>query len=521
MVAVVGNRAVYEGFEEMRSVRWGTPGVIVLAMIFGGCGSPVAEKSGPPKQPFRGAKLVAALIGDQALLPGLKSQQGEWSATSGAELSFREADLTSLQGVDVVIFSGDRLGDLVDASALLVLRDAGTTPSSTVKGGDDATPEAVDTFNLGDIAPAFRDQVAKYGDDRYAFSVGGSALVLAYRRDAFEREPNKAAAKIAGLTLDPPKTWADLDALVRFFHGRDWDGDGKLDAGIALAWGVDAEGVADATYLARAAGPGQHRDQYSFLFSDKMDPRIASPPFVEALRGLVALTKFAPPDAARYDIVDARAAFRSGKVAFLIDRAERAATWSEGKSIGVAPLPGSERVYNPDRKEWETPARPNAPAFLPRGGGWVVGVVASTSNREAAIDLARYLAGPDVTNRLRSDRAFPMLATRNTQLGQGLGDPRSAPDVEVRPWSDAVSRTINAERVIVGPRIPDAEGYLADLSKGRIAATNGEPAEAALKTVADAWTTRTKAHGLARQTWHYRRSLNRFVTAPEPPPRGE
>jgi multiple sugar transport system substrate-binding protein len=516
-------RSGFEGIGLMRRLRlrdaW-----VVLAGVCVGCGSPESGKQAPSKPTFQGAKLVAGLVGNEALLPGLRSQQGEWSAATGAELSVREADLKAIQGLDVLVFPGDQLGDLIDKGVLLVLPDASLKPPAVVepKGNDNATPEPPpDAFDLRDIAPAFRDQVAKYGDDRYALPLGGTALVLAFRRDAFDSDANKAAATAAGVSLEPPKTWEELDALARFFHGRDWSGDGKPDSGIALAWGTDPEGVADATFLARAASLGQHRDQYSFLFSDRMAPRIASPPFVEALQGLIGLAKSAPSDALKSDIETARAAFRSGKVALLIDRAERASTWSEGKPIGVAPLPGSARVYNPDRKAWEPQGKPSTPAFLPRGGGWLVGVLAATSNRDAAIDLAKYLAGPDVTNRLRSDRAFPMLATRNTQLGQGLGDPRSAPGVEPRAWSDSVSRTINAPRVIVGPRIPDADGYLADLTKGRLAAANGQPAEAALKAVADAWNARTEAFGLDRQIWHYRRSLNNFVTAPEPPPRAK
>ena len=49
--------------------------------------------------------------------------------------------------------------------------------------------------------------------------------------------------------------------------------------------GADAEGLGNATFLARAASLGQHPDQFSFLFdSDKMAPRIDTEPFVEALR---------------------------------------------------------------------------------------------------------------------------------------------------------------------------------------------------------------------------------------------
>ncbi len=129
-------------------------------------------------------------------------------------------------------------------------------------------------------------------------------------------------------------------------------------------------------------------------------------------------------------------------------------------------LPGSERVYNPDRKLWETSTSLNRPAYLPHGGGWLVGVVASTQHRDAAIDLAKYLAGPEVTSRLRAEKAFPMLATRTPQLGAGLPDPKSAPGVEPRSWSDAVDRTLQAVRVVVGLRIPGTEGYLADLTNG-------------------------------------------------------
>jgi multiple sugar transport system substrate-binding protein len=510
----------------MTRVRRRIGGGLFWFLCFALAGCQESKSPAPPKRPFQGAKLVAAVMGDQGILTGIQSQRGEWAASTGGELSFKAAppaDPKSVEGVDVLIFQGDRLGDLVDAGVLLALPEDVLKPPAPQEGGDASVEPPPDAFALKEIAPAYRDQVTKYGEDRVALPIGGTALVLAFQRAAFDREENKAAAKAAGITLEAPKTWAEFDALAKFFHGRDWDGDGKADSGVALAWAGDPEGVGNSTFLARAASLGQHRDQYSFLFdSDRMNPRIASPPFVEALGALVDLTKLGPPAAAKFDAEAARAAFRSGKVALLIDRAERAATWSEGqRPVGVAPLPGSDRVYNPDRKIWETPTTPNRPAYLPKGGGWLVGVVASTAHRDAAIDLAKYLAGPDVTNRLRSDRAFPMLATRSPQLAQGLGDPRSSPGVEARGWSDAVGRTVNAVRVVVGLRVPETEGYLADLTKGRLAALDGKPAEAALKDVAAAWDARIQALGRKRQTEHYRRSLTSLVTLPELPPRGK
>ena len=437
------------------------------------------------------------------------------------------------EGVDLVLFRGDRSGDLVDLGALAVLpetlvsppasRDVGGETEPEPEPGPDGTKaEEADPLRFAEVVPAFRDQVSKYGNDRMALPYGGSALVLVYDRAAFEREENRAAAENAKLALELPKTWEQFDALARFFQGRDWDGDGAADQGVALPLGPDAEGLGDALFLARAASLGQHRDQYSFLFNaETMAPRIDAPPFVAALESLSKLKESGPPGLAGFGAAAARHAFRAGKVAMLIDRAELAASWSHGKPIGVAPLPGSDRVYDPAGKQWE-PARPlNDPSVLPFGGGWLIGLshASAGKQREAAIDFARYLIGPDIAKRIGADRAFPMLPVRSSLLNQGPPDPRAASGVDARQWSDAVSRTLIDRRVVPGLRIPDADGYLADLARGRIAAVGGEPAEAALKQVAAAWTARTKALGQSRQTWHYRRSLNSLATLPEPPGR--
>jgi multiple sugar transport system substrate-binding protein len=114
-----------------------------------------------------------------------------------------------------------------------------------------------------------------------------------------------------------------------------------------------------------------------------------------------------------------------------------------------------------------------------------------------------------------------MLPVRSTQMGQGLPDPTSAPDVDPRQWTEAVSRTLMAGRVVPGLRIPDAAGYLADLSKARTAAVSGKDPAAALHELAADWVGRTKARGTQRQLWHYRRSLNSLATLPQPPQRGK
>ena len=229
------------------------------------------------------------------------------------------------------------------------------------------------------------------------------------------------------------------------------------------------------------------------------EPRVESPPFVEALKGLVGWKEFGPPGVERFDAAAARESFRAGQVAMLIDRAERLAAWSGGKPIGVAALPGSERVFEPLRKEWKPESPPNRPSYLPRGGGWLIGISNNTqgTQREAAIDFAKYLASPD-NSESAAQRAelFRCCRFAQAQLGQGLVDPTSVPDVDAQQWAVAVASTLQADRVVPGLRVHGAGGYLSDLSKGE----NGG-AEAACRrkprpqSLAKAWTERTKELG--------------------------
>jgi ABC-type glycerol-3-phosphate transport system substrate-binding protein len=510
--------------------------MFVMVAILSGCASSQPTATAP-KKPFEKVRIVVGAIGDRSILPTVSAQRGEWMETRGGNVAIRDepVDPKSASAVNVILFPGDRLGDMIEAGALLSLPESVVHPSEQPGSASEpvAAPRSeslADAFAFDDLVPAYRDRVTRYGDDRawrIGLPYGASALVLIYRREALETDANRKAAHEAGIALEPPQTWDKLDALARFLNGRDCDGDGQPEAGISLALGNDSEEVADDIFFARSAALGQHRDQYSFLFdADSMEPRIASPPFVAALTKLVALQKSGPPgmETESFDAEAARAAFREGKAALLIDRAERASRWTDAKhpmKVGVAPLPGSEQMFDPSRKEFEAASPPNNPTYLSRGGGWVVGISASSTGKErdAAIDFMKYLASPETSNRVFHDQAYPQLPVRVAQFGEGLSDPRSAAGVDSRAWSRAVRQTLLATRVVPGLRIPDAEGYLADVRKARVAALKGEPAQRALDVASKAWSERTERLGVKRQLWHYRRSLNVFPTEPQPPAR--
>lgn len=494
--------------------RWAAVAAVALASL--GCETGRDVATGPSRS-FPGTTLTVAAVGDPAALAAVRAWKTTWERDTGATVAFAPGpvDPADLKGADVVVFPGDRLGDLVDAKSLAVLPDGAIRPPPPL--GQEAAPP--DPLGFSDVIPAFREQVSEYGDDRMALPLGGSGLVLVYRRDAFESEANKLAAKEEGIALAPPKTWEDLDALVAFFHGR-------TGRGLAVALGDDPEGVGDAILIARAAASGLHPDHYALLFHpDTLEPRIASPPFVEALGAIAKWKDFAPPRGETFDAEAARAAFRAGEAVFLIDRAERASRWTDPKkpaSVLAAPLPGSKRVYEPDRRAWQDLPAPNRAAYLPRGGGLLVAITPAGfgAKKEAALDFVRSLAGPDTARLLLTEPSYPVLPVRNAQLGSGLPDPRSALGVDARGWGEAVARTVTAPRVIPGLRIPRADAYLAALTKARLAAMAGTPPESALRDAAGAWAALSRSLGVPRQLWHYRRSLNTLITDPEPPPRG-
>lgn len=493
-------------------------GILATLAWIAGSGCPGPTEPTAPARPFAGVEINVGVVDDLGLVAIAQRQKGEWSESRGATLRIREQALTTPEEfaeVDLLLFPGDRLGDLVDLGILEPIPDA------VVKS---------ETLAYSDVLPAYRDQATKYGEDRMALPIGGTALVLVYRTDALERPDLVESAGAAGIRLGVPETWDELDSLVRFFRDRDWNGDGRPDRGIACPLGHDPEGVGNALFLARSASLGQHPDHFSFVRdADTALPRLTNPPFVESLGELVGWINPSRPDPKTIDAAEARAAFREGRAAMLIDRAENVAAWVDpeasgpARPVGVAPLPGSRRVYEPSRKTWIDELNPpNRPAFLPRGGGWFVAVTTAADRAgrlAAALDFATDLAGPETAPRLFAQRDFPMLPVRSSLLGRGLPDPTRARGVDGRHWSTAVQKTLMAERVVIGPRIPGTDDDLNDLDAARTQAASGTPPAEALETAANAWTRRTQELGRDRQRWHYRRSLNSLSTDPKPPPR--
>ena len=226
--------------------------LLICGALLAGCRNNESAPSKPAAS-FPGVSIKVGALGDGAILTGVSPQRGEWEASRKGSIAIHDESLTleTLSNIDVVLFPAQQLGDLVNAGVLAPIPNAAVLPPSRPRtkrvqprpNGSGTSPEAAQDEHLS--VQRHRTgipvrMVSKYGPERVALPCGGSALVLVYRRDAFESVPNREAARQAGLSLEqPPATWPQLDAVAKFFQGRDWNGDRAPGHGIAAQqpWG--------------------------------------------------------------------------------------------------------------------------------------------------------------------------------------------------------------------------------------------------------------------------------------------
>ncbi len=519
----------------------GAPGTVVLlarhrlsAIVPVGCqGSSRAPQPAAPS--FPGISLAVGALDDAAILAGVTSQRGEWMASRSGEISVQEHPLSddSLASADVVLFPAQRLGDLVKSGVLKPIANDVVVPQPAPdsQAGDPsqaererAKTEADDSYHYMDIAPAFREQVSRYGPDRLALPCGGSALVLVYRRDAFESQANRAGG---AKSRTVPGAAGNLDTARcarQVLPGPRLEWRRRTDYGIALGPRAGRRGSRrrDISGTGRQPGPASRpllvpvrcRDDGAAHRQPTVRRGLARSGRPQGAVGRRAWSGSTP--------LRSREAFRTGKVA-LLDRSRRTRRHLVARQAGRrrpacrAPTASSSRS---GRNGAASP--PNSPSYLPEGGGWLIGVNGRLAGTqlEAAIDFAKYLTNPENSNRLRAERAFPMLPVRSarwvTVCPTRRVRPTSTPRLVRRGQPDPAGRSSCA-----GP----ADSACRRLPRGPREGAGGGPRrrdpDEALQAVAKAWTERTRTLGTQHQSWHYRRSLNSLATLPHPPERGK
>ena len=159
----------------MSTGRYGGRNVfgLVIALAASGCGTTATTPAKPVQPTFRGETVVVAAVGDADVLLAVIAQRGEWEASRGAACRVldKPVELSAVMGADVLVFRGERMGDLVDLGALAVLPESLVQPPSPEADPDAASPKTPDAdepdaLRFDDVIPAFREQVSKYGNDR-------------------------------------------------------------------------------------------------------------------------------------------------------------------------------------------------------------------------------------------------------------------------------------------------------------------------------------------------------------------
>ena len=203
----------------------------------------------------------------------------------------------------------------------------------------------------------------------------------------------------------------------------------------------------------------------------------------------------------------------------LIDRAERAASWSHGKPVGVAPLPGSERRLRPRLEDLDHAAAAQRAELSSarrrlagRGPQGTLGHPARRGDRPGEIPVEPRQLRPHSRRAGLPDAALPHRAD-----GRGSARPdlisRRGHTALVRGGGPDVRRRAD-RRGAANPRRRRLPGRAGRGPRRR----PGRPApQSALANVARAWSERTKARGPKRQLWHYRRSLNLRTPSSRPP----
>ncbi|MDJ0685475.1 MAG: extracellular solute-binding protein [Alphaproteobacteria bacterium] len=237
-------------------------------------------------------------------------------------------------------------------------------------------------ISMGDFAPAAVNAYSTWpkGTPNYwALPAMGDANGWVYRRDWFERADLQEEFKAkTGRDLAPPKTWVELKETAEFFQGREIDG--KTVYGAAIFTERGSEGITMGATSALYSYGFQYENtpgQYDMEGAVNSDNAVAG---LEMYKSLYECCT--PPGYTDSYMGEGLDAFKSGQVAMMMN-------W-------FAFWPGmykDENVGGDRIGFFVNPAQVNPASTL---GGQGISVVASTDNKEAALEYIKWFAQPEV-----------------------------------------------------------------------------------------------------------------------------
>lgn len=463
-----------------------------------GCTPAETPPENAGKSTLKTAPLTLLVVDDPVLTQAIRRLRTEWLATTGSKLTVVDATSAAASSKpkgDALILPSQELGAWVEADRLLPL------PLEVM---DDAEVE------WSDILETVRTREVQWAGETWAVPLGSPVLTCFYRRDLFAQAARK-----------PPETWDEYREAAEYFADHPPDeppaADTSQGSGQIQGWHAALEPLNERwrapLLLARAAAYAKHRDQYSDLFDvESLEPLVASPPFVRALRDLCQLHARTTQDHQDWSPKNVLHAFLTGHSALALawplpSDAELARLGISDARIGIVPLPGSTEVYHAGQKHWET-----RPSEEPRnvtllGLAGRLGVVRkSCAHPELAWRLLTWIASPKWST--RTCAASDATAIFRASQAKSLSAWTHLPPKASREYFGALRMALADVPVMFAPRIPAADEYLAALDTAVASALSGTvDVEPALLATSETWREITKQRGQDRQRAALRRAL--------------
>jgi multiple sugar transport system substrate-binding protein len=449
------------------------------------------EKIVPPKKPLEEVTLTVACP-TQALEALLTAYSKPWLEKTGARLKTVQYDPQAgppPTGADAWIVAPTDIGMYASAGQLSPLRRGALTLD--------------DDYAWLQLLPLYRNKLLVWGTQAFALPVLGTAPLCYYRADLFQDLANQRDfKKKLGKALAAPSTWDEYLDIAAFFHQSQ-----RSDTGAPLAslpplpnsdelLDFEFESIA-APIARRAAHEGQvpppnENDLFSFLFDVRsLEPRVATPGFIEALGLLEKLQAYRAPGA----VAEPAMAFASGQATLCLAGTEWIAKFQDENlplrgRFGVARLPGSRRVYDDGAGKVQNTSELNLVPYL-GSSGWLGVVPRSAASPEAALGLLAEISGPRMSGEILFDPAWPGGVYRRDHFHLlEAGDPFGLGPERERAWVEALRETLTSRTVnpVIALRTPDHREYIHVLAEEvRRACLEQRDPKQALEAVAQRW----------------------------------
>lgn len=466
---------------------------LVLCLL-AGCSQPDEPPPAPADDPSAGEPLRVLIVDDPALAEAVQLQ---WRARAEGEIEVLQKSAEELVdprrkrlAADVVIYPNGLIGELAERDWIVpIAKDVFNGPE----------------FGRRDIFDQVHQREVVWGEQAYAVPLGSPQLTVMYDAERLQQRG-----------LDPPKTWEEY-AILCVLLGSD----GAHSFAVPSRWVVVeplGPGWAGQVLLARAAASARHRSYFATLFDlDTMEPLIDSPPFVQALKELVAAAKHGPAEAIEYSPADVRQLLLTGRCSIGL-------TWpsaASGQGVEAPPddapmvsltaagLPGSDRVYCQGDGQWQQREPEETGRVTLLGVAGRIGSVVKGARRPGeALGMLLRLSGPEWSPAI-SPQSPATTLYRISQIEQAAawtGD-GFEPDAATE-YAELTRETYRCPLWVISVRIPGRKRYLDALDDTVHAAIRGEKSpEQCLEEAAQQWRAITEEIGLDKQKAAYWRSL--------------